>query len=189
MLSSQGWQYAQRTCTPTRRAPFLTLAAWILPPFIPCSSDKSAIFLLDDFDLFAAKRSKQTLLYNLLDALQTSGMQVCSDGVGLGSTGLVGAVLFNLLGALQTSSMQVYSGGVGGVVGLGSAGEYRAGITCWEQQGWWLLYDLLDCSTQTSGMQARAGGCPAIQPRPLPSVATRSGPRLLTLTARRRSWG
>lgn len=32
--------------------------------------------MLDEFDLFAAKRSKQTLLYNLLDALQTSGMQV-----------------------------------------------------------------------------------------------------------------
>ncbi len=35
-----------------------------------------ALFLLDDFDGFAAKRAKQTLLYNLLDALQTSGMQV-----------------------------------------------------------------------------------------------------------------
>ena len=33
------------------------------------------MFLLDDFDLFA-KRAKQALLYNLLDALQTSGMQV-----------------------------------------------------------------------------------------------------------------
>lgn len=40
------------------------------------SCDKAAVFLLDDFDLFAAKRAKQTLLYNLLDALQTSGMQV-----------------------------------------------------------------------------------------------------------------
>lgn len=36
------------------------------------------MFVLDDFDLFASKRSKQTLLYNLLDALQTSGMQVWS---------------------------------------------------------------------------------------------------------------
>jgi hypothetical protein len=32
--------------------------------------------VLDEFDMFAGKRSKQTLLYNLLDALQTSGMQV-----------------------------------------------------------------------------------------------------------------
>lgn len=39
------------------------------------SSVKSVVFVLDEFDLFAAKRSKQTLLYNLLDALQTSGMQ------------------------------------------------------------------------------------------------------------------
>lgn len=38
-------------------------------------SVKSVVFVLDEFDLFAAKRSKQTLLYNLLDALQTSGMQ------------------------------------------------------------------------------------------------------------------
>ena len=35
--------------------------------------------MLDEFDMFAGKRSKQTLLYNLLDALQTSGMQVGAE--------------------------------------------------------------------------------------------------------------
>lgn len=37
--------------------------------------------MLDEFDLFASRRQKQTLLYNLLDALQTSGM--CAGVVGL----------------------------------------------------------------------------------------------------------
>lgn len=36
---------------------------------------KVVVFVLDDFDLFA-KRAKQTTLYNLLDALQSAGMQV-----------------------------------------------------------------------------------------------------------------
>lgn len=36
---------------------------------------KVAVFVLDEFDLFA-KRAKQTTLYNLLDALQSAGMQV-----------------------------------------------------------------------------------------------------------------
>ena len=33
------------------------------------------VFILDEFDLFA-KPFKQTVLYNLLDALQTSSVQV-----------------------------------------------------------------------------------------------------------------
>lgn len=33
------------------------------------------IFVLDEFDLFARK-AKQTTLYNLLDAVQTAGVQV-----------------------------------------------------------------------------------------------------------------
>ncbi|PRW39188.1 Origin recognition complex subunit 4 [Chlorella sorokiniana] len=45
------------------------------------SCDKVALFLLDDFDGFAGKRAKQTVLYNLLDALQTSGMQAAVVGV------------------------------------------------------------------------------------------------------------
>ncbi|KAI3431512.1 hypothetical protein D9Q98_004562 [Chlorella vulgaris] len=45
------------------------------------SCDKSAVFVLDEFDLFATKRSKQTLLYNLLDSLQTSGMQAAVVGL------------------------------------------------------------------------------------------------------------
>ena len=36
---------------------------------------KVAIFVLDGFDLFA-KKAKQTTLYNLLDAMQSAGMQV-----------------------------------------------------------------------------------------------------------------
>lgn len=36
---------------------------------------KVVVFVLDDFDLFATK-AKQTTLYNLLDALQSAGMQV-----------------------------------------------------------------------------------------------------------------
>ena len=36
---------------------------------------KVAIFVLDEFDLFA-KKAKQTTLYNLLDAMQSAGMQV-----------------------------------------------------------------------------------------------------------------
>ncbi len=36
---------------------------------------KAAVFVLEEFDLFA-KRTKQAVLYNLLDALVTSGMQV-----------------------------------------------------------------------------------------------------------------
>lgn len=35
---------------------------------------KMAVFILDEFDAFARK-SKQSLLYCLLDALQTSGVQ------------------------------------------------------------------------------------------------------------------
>ena len=38
---------------------------------------KVAIFVLDEFDLFA-KKAKQTTLYNLLDAMQSAGMQVNS---------------------------------------------------------------------------------------------------------------
>lgn len=36
---------------------------------------KTVVFILDEFDLFA-KPFKQTVLYNLLDALQTSSVQV-----------------------------------------------------------------------------------------------------------------
>ena len=36
---------------------------------------KVVIFVLDELDLFARK-AKQTTLYNLLDAVQTAGMQV-----------------------------------------------------------------------------------------------------------------
>lgn len=36
---------------------------------------KVVVFVLDEFDLFA-KKAKQTTLYNLLDALQSAGMQV-----------------------------------------------------------------------------------------------------------------
>jgi origin recognition complex subunit 4 len=39
------------------------------------------VFVLEEFDLFATKRSKQTLLYNLLDSLQTSGMQAAVVGL------------------------------------------------------------------------------------------------------------
>lgn len=51
-----------------------------------------ALFLLDEFDGFAGKRAKQTVLYNLLDALQTSGMLVGGSlasrcAVGLCSAG------------------------------------------------------------------------------------------------------
>ena len=50
----------------------------LLPPACPPtlaarhrrSCDRSVVFVLDDFDLFATRRAKQTLLYNLLDALQ-----------------------------------------------------------------------------------------------------------------------
>ncbi len=35
------------------------------------------MFVLDEFDLFA-KPVKQTVLYNLLDALQASNIQVCT---------------------------------------------------------------------------------------------------------------
>ena len=38
---------------------------------------KVVVFVLDEFDLFA-KKAKQTTLYNLLDALQSAGMQVIS---------------------------------------------------------------------------------------------------------------
>lgn len=41
---------------------------------------KTPVFILDDFDAFA-KRSKQTLLYCLLDALQTSGVQAAVVGL------------------------------------------------------------------------------------------------------------
>ena len=40
-----------------------------------CRGHKVVIFVLDEFDLFARK-PKQTLLYNLLDAMQASDMQV-----------------------------------------------------------------------------------------------------------------
>ena len=39
---------------------------------------KVVVFVLDEFDLFA-KKAKQTTLYNLLDALQSAGMQVISS--------------------------------------------------------------------------------------------------------------
>lgn len=41
---------------------------------------KVVVFVLDDFDLFA-KRAKQTTLYNLLDALQSAGMQAAVVGL------------------------------------------------------------------------------------------------------------
>ena len=34
-----------------------------------------ALFVVDEFDVFA-KKEKQTTLYNLLDAMQSAGMQV-----------------------------------------------------------------------------------------------------------------
>lgn len=37
------------------------------------------IFVLDDFERFAKQRGKQTLLYNLLDELQHSHVQVCDS--------------------------------------------------------------------------------------------------------------
>ena len=40
-----------------------------------CRSHKVVIFLLDELDIFARK-PRQTLLYNLLDAMQTADMQV-----------------------------------------------------------------------------------------------------------------
>lgn len=45
-----------------------------------CRGHKSVVFVLDEFDLFA-KPLKQTVLYNLLDALQASNIQVgqCSQ--------------------------------------------------------------------------------------------------------------
>ena len=42
---------------------------------LPCRGHKTVVFILDEFDLFA-KPFKQTVLYNLLDALQTSSVQV-----------------------------------------------------------------------------------------------------------------
>jgi hypothetical protein len=55
--------------TPAEKPP----ALWPAPP---CSADKAAVFVLDEFDLFATRQRKQTLLYSLLDALQTSGVRV-----------------------------------------------------------------------------------------------------------------
>ena len=43
-------------------------------------AQKVIIFILDEFDLFA-KRVKQTLLYNLLDSLQSSGVQAAVVGL------------------------------------------------------------------------------------------------------------
>ena len=40
-----------------------------------CRGHKVVVFVLDEFDLFARK-PRQTLLYNLLDAMQASDMQV-----------------------------------------------------------------------------------------------------------------
>ena len=40
-----------------------------------CRSHKVVIFVLDELDIFARK-PKQTLLYNLLDAMQAADMQV-----------------------------------------------------------------------------------------------------------------
>lgn len=40
-----------------------------------CRGHKSVVFVLDEFDLFA-KPVKQTVLYNLLDALQATNIQV-----------------------------------------------------------------------------------------------------------------
>lgn len=42
-----------------------------------CRAHKAVLFLLEEFDLFA-RPLKQTLLYELLDALQTTGVQVRS---------------------------------------------------------------------------------------------------------------
>ena len=39
-----------------------------------CRGHKTVVFILDEFDLFA-KPFKQTVLYNLLDALQASSVQ------------------------------------------------------------------------------------------------------------------
>ena len=45
---------------------------------LPCRGMKAVVFVLDEMDLFAGK-ARQTLLYNLLDALQAADMQVsCS---------------------------------------------------------------------------------------------------------------
>lgn len=79
------------THSPSCPQPTDDLPACPIPPcLVHCftssrSCDKVALFLLDDFDGFAGKRAKQTVLYNLLDALQTSGMQVGGwawDGMG-----------------------------------------------------------------------------------------------------------
>lgn len=43
-----------------------------------CRGHKSVVFVLDEFDLFA-KPVKQTVLYNLLDALQVSNIQVSAQ--------------------------------------------------------------------------------------------------------------
>ncbi len=42
---------------------------------------RAALFILEEFDLFAAARHKQMLLYNLLDALQASGVRAAVVGV------------------------------------------------------------------------------------------------------------
>ncbi|KDD75244.1 hypothetical protein H632_c789p1, partial [Helicosporidium sp. ATCC 50920] len=44
------------------------------------AAQRSVVFVLDDFDGFA-RRSKQTLLYNLLDALQASRVRAAVVGV------------------------------------------------------------------------------------------------------------
>lgn len=51
---------------------------------------KAVVFVLDELDLFAAK-ARQTLLYNLLDALQAADMQVpCLHAQGPGWHGDAG---------------------------------------------------------------------------------------------------
>lgn len=63
-----------------------------LPPWCAaCRCEKVALFLLDEFDGFAGKRAKQTVLYNLLDALQTSGMLVRGSSASRCAVGLCSA--------------------------------------------------------------------------------------------------
>jgi hypothetical protein len=49
---------------------------WPLRSEVACRGHKVVVFVLDEFDLFARK-PRQTLLYNLLDAMQAADMQVC----------------------------------------------------------------------------------------------------------------
>ena len=49
-------------------------AAFTCEVAVLCRGMKSVVFVLDELDLFAQK-ARQTLLYNLLDALQAADMQ------------------------------------------------------------------------------------------------------------------